>query len=78
MEVVALFWEIDDSINLIWIINFGWFLFSVLHQKAKISEANAVTPRQNQEYSPPPEQNYYSGEQSPKYASKFIRFYLYY
>jgi len=41
-------------------------LFSVLHQQAKTSETNAITPRQRQQNSPPPIQ-----EQNPsKYAGK--------
>jgi len=52
---------------------FSIHYFSVLHQKAKTSETNAITPRQ-----PPPQQQYpqandygnYNNDYSPKSNSK--------
>ena len=46
--------------------------FRVLHQKSKTSETHALTPRQRQQYSPPPEQKSYGGDYSPKYARQFV------
>ncbi len=43
----------------------------MLHQKAKTSEANAITPRQYPEHSPAFQQNNYGGDYSPKYPSKW-------
>ncbi|CAF0735234.1 unnamed protein product [Rotaria sp. Silwood1] len=41
--------------------------YRVLHQQAKTSESNAITPRHRQQHSPPPQQQY---EENPvKYAS---------
>jgi hypothetical protein len=52
--------------------NNSFFSFRVLHQKAKASEANAITPRQRQQYSPQSDQNRYGNEHSPKYTSKLL------
>jgi hypothetical protein len=46
------------------------FLFRILHQKAKTSDVNTLTPRQHEQYSPASEQNNYAQEHSPKYPSK--------
>jgi len=44
-----------------------FFSFRHLHQQAKTSESNAMTPRPRQQHSPPPSQH---EQYSSKYASK--------
>jgi hypothetical protein len=43
--------------------------YRVLHQKAKTSDVNTTTPRQNQQYTPRLEQNNYGNEYAPKYPN---------
>ncbi len=47
-------------------------LFRVLHQQAKTSESNAITPRPRQQHSPPPQQQQHQHHEdhTSKYAGK--------